>query len=464
MDLVEDFDNLIKLPDEFIRDIKFPSPDKIKIFDTTLRDGEQCPGVAFTPEQKLKIALALDDIGVHIIDVGFPAASKSDEKAFELIYQAKKKGQIKKSTELLVTARAKKEDVDYVFKVLLENAAHPSEVTFFVFTAGSDLQVKYKIGKMLLKKEGMSESLLDETPVDFFKKANIRMLVEIISLLKSRSVEHIEAGCAEDGSRADVEYLIEMSKAAIDAGAMRIALADTVGVMTPESSAYYFSRIREAIGDIPLVAHCHNDFDLATINTITALGNGATVATCTVNGIGERAGNASLHSVLGTLWALYGIKIPDFKYEKLNQLSRMVENFSGVPLNINQPVVGRNVYTHESGIHSAGQTIHPRMYEHMDPDNFGGLSRFIFGKHSGRKAVKYVLDKNSTKFKKYDIAIDDDLVNRVVKMVKAIREKNQVDKSSETIITRYYKVMDGLGINEERLVELALLLGHKRGW
>ncbi|MBU1023200.1 homoaconitate hydratase [bacterium] len=464
MDFNEGFDNLVKSPHGFTSDLKFPPYEKIKIFDTTLRDGEQCPGVAFSPVQKLEIAKALDDIGVHIIDIGFPAASKSDEKAFELIYNAKKNGEIKKSTELLVTARAKKEDVDYVFKVLLENAAHPSDVTFFVFTSGSDLQVKYKIGRMLLKKEGMSESLLEKTPVDFFRKANIRMLVEIISFLKGRGVENIEAGCAEDGSRADVDYIVEMSKAAVDAGAIRIAFADTVGVMTPQSSAHYFSRIRDAIGDVPLVAHCHDDFDLATINTITALGNGATVATCTVNGIGERAGNASLHSVLGALWALYGIKIPNFKYEKLNSLSEMVENFSGVPLNINQPVVGRNVYTHESGIHSAAQTIDPRMYQHMNPDEFGGLSRFIFGKHSGRNAVKHVLDKNSAEFEKYDIKIDDDLVNRVVKMVKAIREKNQQDKSSETIITRYYKVMDMLGINEEKLVELAVLIGHRRGW
>ncbi len=464
MDFPEGFDNLVKSPYEFTKELSFPPPDKIKILDTTLRDGEQCPGVAFTPEQKLTIAKALDDIGVHIIDLGFPAASESEQKAFELILNARRDGEISESTELMVTARANKKDIDHVLKVLIENAAHPSDITFFVFTPGSDLQVKYKIGKTLLKREGRSESDWHDTPMEFYREANIRMLVETIEILKSRGAEKIEAGCAEDGSRSDIDYLVQLCEAAIDAGATRIAFADTVGVLTPQSSAFYFSKLREAIGDIPLVAHCHNDYDLATVNTITALGNGANVVTCTVNGIGERAGNASLHSVTGALHALYGITIPGFKYESLNSLSRLVENFSGIPLNVNQPVVGRNVFTHESGIHSAGVTIDPRIYGHLAPETFGGSSRFIFGKHSGRHAVKFVLEKSLETFKTNDISLDDDLVDRVVRMVKAIREKNQREKSSHTIITRYYKVMDMLGINEEHLVELALLIGLKRGY
>jgi isopropylmalate/homocitrate/citramalate synthase len=464
MDFPEGFDNLVKSPYEFTKDLSFPPAEKIKILDTTLRDGEQCPGVAFTPEQKLSIAKSLDEIGVHIIDLGFPAASESEQKAFELILNARRNGAISKSTELMLTARAKKEDIDHVLKVLIENAAHPSDVTFFVFTAGSDLHIKYKIGKTLLKREGKSESDWHETSMEFYRDANIKMLVETIEILKSRGAEKIEAGCAEDGSRSDVDYLVELSKAAIDAGATRIAFADTVGVLTPQSTAFYFSKLREGIGDVPLVAHCHNDYDLATVNTITALGSGANVVTCTVNGIGERAGNAALHSVMGALHALYGITLPDFKYEKLNTLSRLVENYSGIPLSVNQPVVGRNVFTHESGIHAAGITIDPRIYGHCKPETFGGSSRFIFGKHSGRHAVKFVLEKNVDAFEKHEISIDDDLVHRVVKMVKAIREKNQEEKSSQTIITRYYKVMDMLGINEDRLVELALLIGQKRGY
>lgn len=464
MDFPEGFNNLVTSPFEFTKDLSFPPVQEIKILDTTLRDGEQCPGVAFTPEQKLTIAKALDDIGVHIIDLGFPASSESEQKAFELILNARRNGEISKSIELMVTARASQKDIDHVFKVILENAAHPSDVTFFVFTAGSDLQVKYKIGKTLLAREGRSESEWLDTPIEFYREANTKMLVETIETLKSRGAENIEAGCAEDGSRSDIGYLLELSKSAIDAGATRIAFADTVGVLTPQSSAFYFSKLREAIGSIPLVAHCHNDYDLATVNTITALGSGANVVTCTVNGIGERAGNAALHSVTGALHALYGITIPGFKYENLNNLSRLVENLSGIPLNVNQPVVGRNVFTHESGIHIAGVTIDPRIYGHLSPETFGGSSRFIFGKHSGRHAVKFVLEKNREAFKSKDISLDDDLVNRVVKMVKAIREKNQREKSSETIITRYYKVMDMLGINEKHLLELALLIGMKRGY
>ena len=464
MEFPEGFENLIKEPRSFTRDLKFPAADKIRILDTTLRDGEQCPGVAFTPNQKLEIAKSLSAIGVHIIDLGFPGGSKSDEDAFDLILDARRNGEISETTELLLTSRANRNDIDHILRVLLEKGLNPSEVTFFVFTSGSDLHVKYKLGKTLLKREGKSENTLLDTPIEFFRDANIRMMTEIIELLKERGVESIEAGCGEDGSRADIDYIIELAQSAIKAGATRIAFADTIGVMTPQSVEFYFSRLRKAIGDIPLVTHCHDDFNLATINTITALGNGADIATCTVNGIGERAGNAALHSVVGALYALYNILIPRFDYERLNELSRLVENYSGIPLKVNEPIVGHNVYTHESGIHSAGMVIDSRIYGHVAPQLYGGKSRFIFGKHSGRNAVKHVLSQNSDILKNEEIMLDDDLVDRVLKQVKETREKNQREKSSERIIQRYYQVMDKLGINEDELIKIAVLVGRERGW
>ena len=464
MDFPEGFKNLVREPKAFTRGLEFPSPERIRILDTTLRDGEQCPGVAFTPEQKLEIAKALAAIGVHIIDVGFPASSQSDEKAFDLILESKRNGGIPEETEILLTCRAIRDDIDYVLKILLEKGAQPSEVTFFVFTSGSDLHVKYKLGKSLLKREGKPENALLDTPVEFFRDANIRMIKGIIELLRERGVTSIEAGCAEDGSRADEDYIVELATECVKSGATRIAFADTIGVMTPQSAQHYFSLLRKNLGDIPIVAHCHDDYGLATINTITALGNGADVFTCTVNGIGERAGNAPLHSVMATLLALYDVLIPGFDYGKLNDLSKLVENFSGIPLKVTEPIVGHNVYTHESGIHAAGMLIDPRIYSHVPPETFGGKSRFIFGKHSGRNAVKHALQKYSDIFQKEDIMLDDDLIDKTLFMVKEIREKNQSEKSSERIIRRYYNVMDMLGMNEKELFELAILIGHKRGW
>jgi isopropylmalate/homocitrate/citramalate synthase len=455
MEFPEGFENLVHLPTVYTSELKFPAPGQILLSDTTLRDGEQCPGVAFNPRQKLEIAKALDDIGIHIIDLGFPATSKSDEEALSLILEAKKEGVLKPETDLLVTCRANRDDVDYALKVLIENAAKPSDVTFFVFTAGSDLQVKYKIGKTLLKREGVSEQEWLKRPVKFYRDANIRLITDIIRMLKDRGVNSIEAGCAEDGSRSDINYLIELIGSVIDAGATRIAFADTIGILTPESSAFYFSNLRKHFPDIPIIAHCHDDYGLATINSLTALSNGATGIACTVNGIGERAGNTALHTVVGSLYALYGVVLPR---------SRLVENSSGLPLQVNEPIVGKNVFTHESGIHLAGILIDPRIYSHIPPETFGSSSKFIFGKHSGRHAVEKVLRENSEIFEKLGIKLDDDLINRSLKMVKSIRERNQEERSSETIINRYYKVMDMLGISEEKLVELALIIGQKRGW
>jgi isopropylmalate/homocitrate/citramalate synthase len=464
MDFPESFENLVISPQTFNASLNFPSVDKIKICDTTLRDGEQCPGVAFSPEQKLKIAVALDDIGIHILDLGFPASSESEREAFKLILEAKRKGKLSSSCELMLTARSNLADVDHILSVLLESSADPSEVTFFVFTAGSDLQIKYKMGKTLLKREGRKESDWLDTPIEFYREANINLLREIIRTLKDRGAKNIEAGCAEDGSRSDVHYLIQLASAAVDEGATRIAFADTIGVMTPQSAKHYFSKLHDAFPNIPLVAHCHNDYDLATINTIVALGSGANIITCTVNGLGERAGNAALHSVMGTLHALYGVTLPGFKYEKLNELSRLVESYSGIPLCVNEPIVGKNVFTHESGIHTAGITIDTRIYSHLPPETFGGKSKFIFGKHSGRHAVRHVLEKNADKLAEADIKIDDDLVTSLVKYVKELREKNQKERSSQIIIDRYYKVMEMLGISEEQLIELAIRIGRKRGW
>jgi isopropylmalate/homocitrate/citramalate synthase len=460
VELREPLESLVAPPSRFNSATTFPRAREIRLYDTTLRDGEQTPGVAFTPEQKFELAGMLSDAGVHIIDMGFPSAAPSERRALELILEGKKKGRVRKDLEVIVMCRSNARDIDVTLDTLKKMGARPADCTFFIFTSGSDLHLKYKIGKTLLQLEGRKPEEWLELPVSFYRQANINMSTAAIRHARSRGVEQIEFG-GEDGSRADVSYLIELARACYDAGGTRYSFPDTVGFFAPEGVDYYIPKLVAAFPDKPLVVHFHNDFGLGAYNTVRALHHGATVPTCTVNGIGERAGNAPLHTTVMILKELYGVTIPGFRYDMLWPLRRKVEEFSGIPVGATEPIIGHNVFSHETGIHTAGITIHPAIYQVVEPESVGGRLKFLFGKHSGAMAIEAVLARHREELKAAGVEVTPRLVQLLLRLVKEVREKKATATPNADGIRDYYNHLERLGLTEDDLLAYALVLGRE---
>jgi len=458
VELKEPIGQLIRDPREFTKDLKFPDPSELRIYDETLRDGEQMPGVCYTPEQKREIAKHLADIGVHIMSVGFPAASAGDRKTLQLVMESKRRGELG-NVEIVVMCRSNPKDIDVTAKTLEEVGVSPAEVTFFIFTSGSDLHLKYKIGKTLLKLEGRDEREWLDLPLEFYREANIKLQSDAIRYAKSRGVTSIEFG-AEDGSRGDVDYFIRYFKRSLEAGGDRPAWPDTVGCLTPEAARWYCTRIVDAMPKgLPMVCHFHNDYGLGTINAITAVSCGFKVVSVTANGYGERAGNVKLHEFVTALNVLYGIEIPGFKYDKLRGLARFMERMSGVPMQQHEPIVGSKVFAHESGIHTQAMLIDRRMYEAVPAKLVGGEISWIFGKHSGVALVKETLRKHAAELSKQGVDISDQLAQRVTEEIKRLREERAASSKSEETIAIYEGAMGRLSLDEADVVEIAAALG-----
>jgi isopropylmalate/homocitrate/citramalate synthase len=458
VNLKEPIGQLIRDPREFTKSLHFPEPAQIRIYDETLRDGEQMPGVCYTPEQKLEIAKRLADIGVHVMSVGFPAASAGDRKTLQLVMDAKRRGELGK-VEIVVMCRSNPNDIDVTAKTLEEAGISPGEVTFFIFTSGSDLHLKYKIGKTLLKREGRDESEWLELPLEFYREANIKLQCDAIRYARSRGVTSIEFG-AEDGSRGDVDYFIRYFKRSLEAGGDRPAWPDTVGCLTPEAARWYCSRIVAAMPEgLPMVCHFHNDYGLGTINAITAVACGFKVVSVTANGYGERAGNVKLHEFVTALNVLYGIEIPGFKYDKLRDLARFMERMSGVPMQQHEPIVGSKVFAHESGIHTQAMLIDRRMYEAVPATLVGGEMSWIFGKHSGVALVKDTLRKHAAELSTHGVEPSDELAQRVTEEIKRLREERAASSKSEETIAAYEQAMGQLSLDEADVVEIAAAIG-----
>ena len=459
VELREPLDDLIAPPARFTSGTTFPRAREIRLYDTTLRDGEQTPGVAFTPEQKYEMAAMLSDAGVHIIDMGFPSAAPSERRALELILQGKKKGRIRADLEVIVMSRSNARDIDVTLDTLRNMGAKPSDCTFFIFTSGSDLHLKYKIGKTLLQLGGRRPEEWLDLPVSFYRQANIKMACDAIRHARSRGVEQIEFG-GEDGSRADVSYLIDLARACYDAGGTRYSFPDTVGFFAPEGVDYYIPKLVAAFPDKPLVIHFHNDFGLGAYNTVRALHHGATIPTCTVNGLGERAGNAPLHTTVMMLKELYGVAIPGFRYDMLWALRRKVEEYSGIMVGASEPIIGHNVFSHETGIHTAGMMIHPAIYQVVEPEAVGGQLRFLFGKHSGAMAIEAVLARHQEELSAAGVDVTPKLVQLLLRLVKEVREKKALVSQHKDGVRNYYSHLERLGLTEEDLVAYALVLGR----
>src|SRR5690349_1135726 len=408
------------------------------------------PGVAISPRHKYELARALSDIGVHVMDVGFPTVSESERETLRLVLEGRRRGELREDLEVLCMMRSNPADIDATMRVIDELGYPRDEISYFIFTSASDLHVKYKLGRTLLVREGIPASEWLELPVEFYRDANVRMMCDAIRYARSAGAALIEFG-GEDGSRADPEYVKRLHREGMEAGGARPSTPDTVGCYSPYAVGDYISQIKAATPDAPLVVHFHNDLGLGAWNTVVALGSGADVFTTSVNGIGERTGNAPMHQVLLQLRYLFGIEIPNFKYEKLRTLARHLEAMSGIPVQPTEPGIGLNVFSHESGIHTAGMLIHPAIYQFIPPSDLGAEINYVYGKHSGALAVEHALRRAS-------IRPEPELVAKVLAEVKRIREERAERSDFSEFHRQYYDHLNRMGLTAEEVVDIARAL------
>ena len=354
--------------------------DKIYIFDTTLRDGEQTPGVALTVDEKIQIAKKLNNLGVDKIEVGFPASSKGE------IESAKKISSLGLDSTVVGLARTLKGDIDAILDSDLDYV--------HTFIGTSQLHRDYKLK--------MSKEEVIETATDTVEYAKDHGLAVEFS--------------AEDATRTEKDFLIDVFKGVVDAGVDFIDVPDTVGVLTPIYTYEFITYFKNNF-KVPISVHFHNDFGLATANTLTALEFGADQAHVTVNGLGERSGNCSLEELVITLKIAYGVDL-GLDTTRLYSLSKLVGRLTGVKMPINKPIVGDNAFAHESGIHVHGILNNSFTYEPMSPELVGHTRRIVLGKHTGANALK-------AKLEEFHIELNEDQFSKVYSDVKSLGDSGK---------------------------------------
>jgi len=336
--------------------------DVVRIFDTTLRDGEQSPGFSMNTDEKIRMARELAKLGVDTIEAGFPISSRGDLEAVQAVAREVR------DVPIAALARAKKSDVDAAVEAL--SPAASSRLHIFLATSDLHLQVKLHMTRE-------------------------QALEAIGSMIRygRQHVAEVEFS-AEDAGRTDLDYLCQVCKTAVDAGATILNLPDTVGYAVPEEYGEMFRRVREFLGDaqgITLSAHCHDDLGLAVANSLAAVRAGVRQIECTVNGIGERAGNAALEEIAVALAVRkdsFGVTT-NIKLDQLFPASRLLTEVTGAAVAPNKAVVGANAFAHEAGIHQDGIIKNPLTYEIISPETVGVPSRsLVMGKHSGRNALR----------------------------------------------------------------------------
>lgn len=381
--------------DELKKEMKIP--EKVRIFDTTLRDGEQTPGVAITPDEKIRIAKRLDRLGVDVIEVGFPAASLGERKAAQEIKSLGLK------TQVCGLARVLQEDLD---------AALESDVDYIhTFIGTSPLHREYKLK-------------MDQDEI-------LQKSVEAVEYIKDHGI--IAEFSAEDATRTELEFLQKIYSAVEEAGADVINVPDTVGVMVPVSMHKLITDIKKTV-NIPLSVHCHDDFGLAVANSLSAVEAGAQQVHATINGLGERAGNTSLEEVVMALKINYGVKT-NINTELLVGTSELVSRITGVKMPPNKAIVGDNAFAHEAGIHVHGVLQKAETYEPLKPEMVGHTRRIVMGKHTGARAIRSKLDD-------YGIEMDEDQFCSLYDQVKKLGDKGKMvtdadlQALAETVIGR----------------------------
>ncbi|MFX0163263.1 MAG: 2-isopropylmalate synthase [Candidatus Hodarchaeota archaeon] len=388
----------------------------VRIFDTTLRDGEQTPGCILTPPQKVKIARALDEFGVHVIEAGMAITSLGEREGIKAV--------VKEGLNAEICSGCRSVIVD------IERSLECGVDSIHLIVASSELHRREKFGKTL-------EEILDITTncIDFAKDHGL--IVEL---------------SAEDGSRADMDDLIALFTTGKEAKADRFCVCDTVGVAVPEQIYARFKILTETFPNIPISIHCHNDFGLAVANTLAALKGGGKQFHGTINGVGERAGNVAIEEVVMSLKALYGVELP-VKTEKIFEVSRVVSDNMNLPVAFNKALVGENAFAHESGIHSSAVLKNPETYEPIPPNMIGRRRRLVMGKHAGRAALKEVLEE-------FGFHVNDDqLIEIFDKMKKLADLGKKVTDSDLVAITE--TVTQGTIEEAVKLNELTVVTGNK---
>lgn len=362
------------------------------IFDTTLRDGEQSPGATMNLREKLEVARALADLGVNVIEAGFPVASPGD---FEEVQAIAREVQ---GPTICGLARCLELDIKTAWDALRD--AQCKRLHLFLATSPIHREYKLKMNR-------------DEV---------VRRAVEAVKLARSLC-DDVEFSC-EDAARTELDFLVEVAERVIDAGATTVNLPDTVGYSLPEVYGAMVKHVRDNVRNIDravLSVHCHNDLGLAVANTISALQNGARQVECTINGIGERAGNCALEEVVMALRTRQDyLKLSHgIKTERLYPTSRLVSNITGIHVQRNKAIVGQNAFAHESGIHQHGMLQHASTYEIMRPEDVGmPKTQLVLGKHSGRHALRQRVEA-------LGYHLDDVHMQRLFEDFKALADKKK---------------------------------------
>ena len=355
--------------------------DEIYIFDTTLRDGEQTPGVALTVDEKIQIAQKLDSLGVDKIEAGFPASSNGELQACSKIKS------LDLDSTIVGLARSVKNDIDAVLDADLEY------VHLFIGTSPLHRDYKLKMSKETI----------------------ISTAVSAVEYAKDHGLD-VEFS-AEDATRTEKDFLFDFYNSVIDAGADFIDIPDTVGVLTPVFTKDLMTYVKSSFKTTPISVHFHNDFGLATANSLTAIECGANQTHVTVNGMGERTGNTSLEEIVIALHSAYGINL-NIDTSQLYSLSEFVGRLTGVKMPVNKPIVGENAFAHESGIHVHGILNNPFTYEPISPELVGHSRKIFLGKHTGANALK-------SKLKDYHIELDDNQFDTVFNQIKSLGDKGK---------------------------------------
>jgi 2-isopropylmalate synthase len=377
--------------------------DRVIIFDTTLRDGEQSPGATMTFEEKLEVADMLDALGVDVIEAGFPIASEGD---FEAVCEIAKR--VKRAT-VAGLARAAFKDIDRC----AEAVRHAVRPRIHTFISTSPLHMKYKLQK---------------DPAE---------VLEMVTAQVTRARNHVAdvEWSAEDGTRTEIDFLCRTVEAAIKAGATTINIPDTVGYTVPEEYERIFRTVRERVPNSDKAifsVHCHNDLGLAVANTLAGLAGGARQIECTINGIGERAGNAALEEVVMALRTRADV-LPysnNIETTMLTRASKLVSAVTSFPVQYNKAIVGRNAFAHESGIHQDGMLKNAQTYEIMTPESVGvSKTSLVMGKHSGRNAFR-------TKLKEMGYELGENALEDAFKRFKDLADRKKIvyDEDLEALV------------------------------
>ncbi|HVX02294.1 MAG TPA: 2-isopropylmalate synthase [Nitrososphaera sp.] len=361
---------------------------KVRIFDTTLRDGEQSPGVTVTPDQKVHIAQKLDELGVDAIEAGFPVVSAGEIYAVKTIANSGLKA------EVCGLARAVDADIDAAIKCDLKYV--------HTFIATSDIHMKYKLK---MTREQVLERAVHA--VEYAKKHGLKVEFS-----------------AEDATRSDKDFLIKVFHAVAQAGADRVDIPDTVGYATPQDITELVKQVSNAT-KLPISMHCHDDFGLAVANSIAGINAGAVCAHVTINGLGERAGNASLEEFVMALQCLYHMK-HNINTHLLYETSKYVSNTMGIIVQPNKAIIGENAFGHESGIHTHGVLNNPLTYEPISPELVGRRRWIQAGKHAGAHGIRAMLEE-------FGITPTDEQLHAIVEKQKDIADKGKAITTSELL-------------------------------